>query len=271
MATTRIQKFGTHGTLGAICAVVVIESLPEGETKTGQRLRDDLELIAISMWDRFAVRYVSVESADGLDSLLNELWAWIVESKGIGLCLHIECHGDKDGIQLADGSEMSWDRLRPLLANIHLASRMNLIFWLASCHGGYSVLACRYQETAPFTVMVGPGREIDPSTLLAFTSTFYTELFKTRDVTEALTIAGAIRPDISYINFTAVGAFRTALTARIKGTPPELRAQIRAVEEPRFDQWRRTYFALDVYPENTDRFAVTYAQVLADVEAEVEA
>jgi hypothetical protein len=270
MTTTRIQKYGTHGTLGAICAVVVIESLHDGDSKTGQRLRDDLELIAISMGDRFAVRYVSVQSADELDSMLNELRAWVVESKGIGLCLHIECHGDKEGIQLADDSQMSWNRLRPLLASIHLASRMNLIFWLASCHGGYSVLACRYHETAPFTVMVGPGREIDPSTLLAFTSTFYTELFKKRDVTEALSIAGVVRPDISYINYSAVGAFRAALAARIKGTPPELRAQVRAVEEPRFDQWRRTYFALDEYPQNADRFAVTYAQVLAEVEAEAQ-
>ena len=28
METRRIQKYGTHGTLGAICAVVIIESLP---------------------------------------------------------------------------------------------------------------------------------------------------------------------------------------------------------------------------------------------------
>ena len=268
MVTKRIQKYGTHGTLGAICAVVIIESLREDEKKTGRLLRNDLEMIAISLGDRFAVRYATAQSTDELQSLLIELRAFVVESGGIGLCLHIECHGDKDGIQLADGSQVSWDRLRPLLAGIHLASRMNLIFWLASCHGGYFVLACRYHETVPFTVLVGPGNEIDPSTLLAFTCTFYTELFRTRDVTEALTVAGAVRPDISYINFSAVGVFRTALAARIKGTPPELRAQTRAVEEPRFDQWRHTFFALDEYPENANRFAITYAEVLAEVDAD---
>jgi hypothetical protein len=270
VATKRIQKYSTKGTLGAVCAVVVIESLRDGELKTGQRLRDDLETIAISMENLFAVRYVSVESANELASLLNELRSWVVESGGIGLCLHIECHGDKDGIQLADDSVMSWDRLRPLLAGIHLASRMNLIFWLASCHGGYAVLACRYSETVPFTVMVGPGREIDPSTLLAFTSTFYTELFRTGNVTEALTIAGVVRPDLSYINYSAVGALRTALAARIKGTPRELRQQMEAVEEAQFDKWRRIYFALDVYPQNSERFAVTYTEVLAEVEASAE-
>jgi hypothetical protein len=268
MTTTRIQKYGTRGTLGAICAVIVIESLPEGESKTGRRLRDDLELISISAGEKFAVRYATAQSADELESLLNELWAFVIASGGIGLCLHIECHGDKDGIELADGSQMSWSRLRPLLVNIHLASRMNLILWLASCYGGYFVLACRYNETVPFTVIVGPGNEIDEGTLLAFTCTFYTELFKTKDVTEALTIAGAVRPDIAYINFSAVGVFRVALAARIRGTAPGSRAQTRIAEEPLFDQYRRRFFALDEFPENEGRFAITYAQVLAEVEAE---
>jgi hypothetical protein len=60
-----------------------------------------------------------------------------------------------------------------------------------------------------------------------------------------LTLAGVVRPDIRYINYSAVGVFRAALAARIKGAPPELRTQIRAVEEPMFDQWRHTFFALD--------------------------
>jgi hypothetical protein len=42
MATKRIQKYGTHGTLGAICAVVIIESLRDHEKKTGQLLKNDL-------------------------------------------------------------------------------------------------------------------------------------------------------------------------------------------------------------------------------------
>jgi hypothetical protein len=267
MTTTRIQKYGAHGSLGAIVMIVVIESLPDGAKKTGQLVRDDLELIAISLGNIFAVRYVTARSADELESLLDQLWAFVIESGGIGLCLHIECHGCKDGIELAVGSQMPWSRLSPLLANINRASRMNLILWLACCYGGYFVLACRYHETAPFACIVGPGSEIGESTLLALTSTFYTELFKTRDVTEALTIAGAVRPGISFINMSAVGVFRVALTAGIKGAAPESRAQIRAIEEPLFDQYRRQFFALDEFPENADRFAITYAEVLAEVGA----
>jgi hypothetical protein len=263
MTTTRIQEYGAHGPLGEIAMVVIIESLPDGQLKTGQRLRDDLELIAISLGNIFAVRYVTARSSDDRESLLDQLRAFVVESGGIGLCLHIECHGGKDGIELADGSQMSWTRLGPLLANINRALRMNLILWLACCFGGYFVLACRYHETAPFVCIVGPGSEISQGTLLALTCTFYTELFRARDVTTALTIAGSVRPDISFINFSAIGVFRVALAARIKSAAPESRARIRAIEEPLFDRWRRIFFALDEFPENADRFAITYAEVLA--------
>jgi hypothetical protein len=155
-----------------------------------------------------------------------------------------------------------------LLASINLASRMNLLLWLACCYGGYFVLACRYNEIVPFACIIGPGDEIDPYKLLAFASAFYTELFRTRDITDALTIAGAVRPDIAYINFSSVGVFRVALAARIRGISPEARPQIRAAEEPLFEQCRRRFFALDKYPENANRFAVSYAEVLAQVEAE---
>lgn len=49
MATKRIQKYGTHGTLGAICAVDIIESVRDDERKTGQLQGNDLELIALSL------------------------------------------------------------------------------------------------------------------------------------------------------------------------------------------------------------------------------
>jgi hypothetical protein len=76
--------------------------------------------------------------------------------------LHIECHGDADGIQLTDGSLMPWSRLKPLLVNINLASRMNLFLVMACCYGGYFAAECRYSEPVPFAWIVFTG----PSTSL---------------------------------------------------------------------------------------------------------
>jgi hypothetical protein len=128
---------------------------------------------------------------------------------------------------------------------------------------------CRYSETVPFAWILGPGKQIEADPLLALNGAFYTELFKSRDVTEALTVGGAARPSgISYFGMSAVGIFRVALTARIKGAgSAELRARARIIEEPMFDRYRRQFFALDEFPENKGRFAISYRDAFAEVES----
>jgi hypothetical protein len=85
---------------------------------------------------------------------------------------------------------------------------------------------------------------------------------------KALTAATGGRADISYFSMSAVGVLRIGLAARIRATGSgEARAKLRAAEEPLFEQWRRRFFALDQFHENADRFAITYDEVFAEVEA----
>ena len=62
--------------------------------------------------------------------------------------------------------------------------------------------------------MVGPGNKIYPEPLFALTGGFYSELFRSWDVTRALTAGGGGRADISYFSMSAVGIFRIGLAAR---------------------------------------------------------
>jgi hypothetical protein len=159
--------------------------------------------------------------------------------------------------------------VKRLFAGVNVASRMNMLLVLACCYGGYFAAECRrYDEPAPFVYVVGPGNEIYPEPLFALTGGFYSELFRSWDVTKALTAGGAGRADISYFSMSAVGILRIGLAARIRATGSgETRAKLRAAEEPLFEQWRRRFFALDQFPENADRFAITYYDVFAEVEA----
>jgi hypothetical protein len=268
MSVERIQRYGAHGLLGAIGMIVVIESLREGDWKTGRLLQEDLEVVALPYGNNLQTHYKTARSADELEFLLKELEAY-VRISGRAPCLHVECHGDADGVELADGSRMAWGRLKPLLVNINLASRMNLFLVLACCFGGYFAAECRYHEPVPFAYILGPGNTIAADPLFALSTTFYAELLRTRDVTQALTAAGGVRPDISYFSMSAVGIFRIALNARIKrASSIDARAELRAVEEPIFEEYRRRFFALDQFPENADRFAVTYADVFDAVVSE---
>lgn len=81
-------------------------------------------------------------------------------------------------------------------------------------------------------------------------------------MTKALTAGGGGRADIFYFSMSAVSIFRIALAARIRvAGSAEARAKLRAAEEPLFEQWRRRFFALDQFPENGDRFAITHREV----------
>jgi hypothetical protein len=261
--TTRLRRYGAQGTLGAINLIVVIESLRADDKKTGRLLREDLEPVAIPYGNNLQIEFKIARSADELDFLLVEL-AEYVRLSGRAPCLHLECHGGLDGLELADGSTMPWTRLKALLVPINLASRMNLFLVLACCFGGYFAAECRFEETVPFAWILGPGKKIYPEPLLALTSNFYAELLKTRDLTQALTIAGAASSGISYFSMSAVGVLRTGLAARIRraGSAASSR-EYRALEERWFAPVRQRFFALDRCPENEERFAITYAEVLA--------
>lgn len=268
MNTVRVQKYGAQGVLGAINMIVVIESLREDDWKTGRLLREDIEVVALPYGNRLEVHYKTARNADELAFFLEEL-AGYVRLSGRAPCLHIQCHGDADGLQLTDGSRMLWNRLKPLLVDINIASRMNLFLVLACCYGGYFAAECRYHEPVPFAYILGPGNAIAADPLFALNNAFYTELLRTRDVTQALTVAGASRAGISYFSMSAVGIFRVALGARMKGAgSAESRARLRMIEEPLFDQWRHQFFALELFPENASRFAITYAEVFAEVAGE---
>lgn len=261
----RIQRYGRHGAalLGAVGAVVVIQSLRDDDNPTGLWLYELIEGLARPYGPNLTTHYKTAQRADQLEFLLQELAGYVALS-GRAPILHLECHGHPDGIQLADGSGMSWGRLKPLLTDINLASKMNMLFTMASCHGGYFAAECRYDEPVPFAYVIGPGNKIAEGALYHLTDGFYSELFKSWDVTKALTAGGGGREDISYFSMSAVGIFRLALTARIKGTD---RAR-RIIEEPIFDQLKRKFFALDQFPENASRFAISYAEVCAEVEAD---
>jgi hypothetical protein len=269
--TERIQRYGAHGPLGAINMIVVIQSLREDDWQTGRFLREDIEVAALPYGNDLQVHYKTARNADELEFLLKELERY-VRLSGRAPCLHIQCHGDADGLQLTDGSQMLWGRLKPLLVNINLASRMNLFLVLACCYGGYFAAECRYQEPVPFAYILGPGKAIAADPLFALNTAFYIELLKTRDVTQALTVAGGARAGISYFSMSAVGVFRVALAARIEAAgSAESRARLKAIERPLFEQYRRRFFALDQFPENADRFAITYDEVFAEVAKSVPA
>jgi hypothetical protein len=264
---TRIQRFGAFGHVGSINQIVVIESLPEGELRTGRDLHADLESRVLPYGRHIQLHFKTARSAAEFEFLLRELRAFVsIDHRAP--CLQIECHGGAQGLQFADDSVMTWAEIKPLLQGINHAARMNLILVMACCYGGYFVTECRYTELVPFAWILGPAESVNALPLYSLMTHFWSAVLRIRNVTEALNIASEAAPDFPFASFSAVGVFRIALAKWIR-TRIEAGASDLLDQEAMFDRARRMFFGLDEFPENAARFTVTYAEVLSQVQSEL--
>lgn len=106
--------------------------------------------------------------------------------------LHLECHGNEDGIKLKSGSRIKWDELRKLFTKINIASKNNLVISMAACYGGYftfsliksieTINGCRSVALA----IVGPDNEISDYNLDLGFASYFNEFLESRNLNKAL-------------------------------------------------------------------------------------
>ena len=104
--------------------ILVVDSIPTGDLNTAKRLVEDLDTYAAAFSPSPAVQYVRVESGDELIEQLSKCRKDVVEQDIIPM-LHIECHGDEDGFQFADGSLADWEELKLSITELNVATRLN--------------------------------------------------------------------------------------------------------------------------------------------------
>lgn len=107
--------------------------------------------------------------------------------------VHIECHGDKHGVQLANGDSVAWTHIAPRLTVINRQSRMNLLVVAGMCHGWYMTDILRPVDRAPAFGIIGAMEEVYPRPLLAAMPKLYRVLTgPSHDLREALNAANAL-------------------------------------------------------------------------------
>jgi len=283
---SRVRSLNLPGTLAAIGQIWIIESLPDGEFKTGKRLWEELDDHCSAHPVNLRIGYMEAPSAEAMTGYLDDL-RLDIHASGRNAILQIECHGSDDatGLILADGSYLGWDELKPKLEAINIASRFNLILVLGCCYGGYFGQTTRLQERAAFCGYLGPNRSLSAGDLFDGLRAFYIGLLLDRDMTAAINAMIAAVPNMPYFFATAEGLFHLGFSAYIRdqatGQPLTDRAEallqlmreaqtepmptvgdvvrtIKEREEPEFERLRRHYFAIDLLPENETRFKLSY-------------
>lgn len=264
--------------------ILVVDSIPAGELNTARRLFDDVETYAGAYAPSPAVAYLRVESASEFTQCISDCRERAINFDVIPM-LHIECHGDEDGLQFADGSRADWDELKLPLTELNIATRLNLLIAVAACTGGALAKVIRMSDRAPFWGLIGPTRTLFPQDLETAFRALYLTLLSTRSPAKSVEAMDAATTPGWFWRTTAQGLFEKVWTNYKKdyctsevlemrarrmldrlrlmspGESPSLDHLRRLLVEREpiaFERYRRTFFMCDIVPDHVERFRVEY-------------
>jgi hypothetical protein len=169
---------------------VVVESLEPHEVKTGAILTALLQSLVEEHASGLIVEYRTCESAIEFQGILKALTRE-AQHTGHAPVLHVECHGSKShGLELSNGSLLSWEDLAAELTELNVASQFNLLAAVSACFGGYLLGEISALKPAACWCVIAPTETIDPAEAMQGFRVFYTQLLQLQDAGKA---AAALR------------------------------------------------------------------------------
>lgn len=270
--------------------IIVIESLGVSEAPTGEILYKTIEhqikennLPITTVLKKCASKdelFYTLQEAYEDASLRNE-YPWI----------HIESHGTKsgNGIVLSNDEFIGWGDLKSILTDINLATKCNLMLVMSACNGAFLGEILQPTDRAPCWGIIGPTKEVYPDDLMAIFRSFYTELLSSLDGDKALIsfFNSAKNRDVDPLIIWALDLFKKVYAGyfEIHCTDKEYwnRAKVLRNKLPKdqknlntiqdlvqifkkqelsgFEKYKNKFFMCDLFPENTTRFPITFADV----------
>lgn len=273
----------------------VIESLPEGDPKTGTSLVDN-QLNGVKQEN--PELNIAFEQPITKADLIEVLRKIRDEARtGMYPMLHLECHGCPDGLGVASGELVEWDELREILIDINQACRLNLVIVLAACNGAHLIKVSTKLDRAPFWAIIGPENKVKAGDIEKDFGAFYQTFFKNLngDVAIDALNKGQVPSDRTYHFLSAKGLFIKAyrkyykshcigkgrrerieyLTTQAMKNPDVKRRGVNwarnkvkeglASEDAHFEKLRNRYFFVDCCPENAQRFPLHRDEVIGNV------
>ncbi|MFZ2163315.1 MAG: hypothetical protein WAW02_13965 [Sideroxyarcus sp.] len=266
--------------------IVIIQSLPAGESPTGCHLRDAIEPMA-QFNHGIPVEFIEARTAHEFWTALKK----IQETTEIEMdypVLHLECHGlsDKTGLSLGDATALPWSELGTALAKLNQTTQCNLFVTLAACHGAMLFETLDVHARAPCWGLMGPSGEVSPPDLVGSYSAFFLKLLQSEDTVAALcALRDAPDRNAQYFLFTAENVFQTVFQlyratcstnaqmaeraerfAQVLGKHGMLGLDARSIgsllyeaEHDVLERFFTRFFFIDHFPENRVRFTNAYS------------
>lgn len=163
--------------------IFIIESIPDDERQTGMELYNDV-IKPYSVFHKNNTplnhTHVKVKSKKDFIEYLKYLES-VVPNMNLGLLIHIESHGSKEGIHFANEEMISWQELKGYLISLNFIADNKLYVSMANCFGRFLYHTIDTSENAPFCAFLSANKVIDPSEIVDFYNPFFDNLIKERD------------------------------------------------------------------------------------------
>ena len=264
--------------------ILVVDSIPAGELNTAKRLFDDLRTYASAHSPSPAVQYLRVENGDEFIQCIQECRKRAEELDVIPM-LHVECHGDEDGFQFADGSFADWDELKLPITDLNVATRLNLMIAVAACTGGALAKVVRMSDRAPFWGLIGPTKSLTAGDLEKAYRALYLTLLSTKspakavEAMDAATVPGLFwrttaqsifekvwssykkeycNPEVLDVRAERMRQRLQQLSATTLPSAEQIKSHLVNHEPKAFERFRSAFFMCDIVPEHSSRFPVEY-------------
>lgn len=273
----------------------VIESLPDGDLKTGTSLVDN-QLNGVKQENPDL--HIAFEQPI-TKSELTEVFRKIRDEAREGMfpMVHLECHGCPDGLGVSSRELVEWDELREILIEINQACRLNLVIVLAACNGAHLIKVSTKLDRAPFWAIIGTEKEVTAGDIEKDFGVFYQTFFKSLNGDAAIdALNNGKSPSARTYHFlSAEGLFAKAyrkyykshcigkgrrerieyLTTQAMKSPDVNRRGVKwarnkvkeglASKDAHFEKLRNRFFFMDCYPENKQRFPLQCDEVIRNV------
>jgi len=269
--------------------VWIIEWLPSTDQRTGRDLHEWIQKQR-PKWSHYSE---CSRKKDVLSSI--EQATMLAKKDNMIPVLHIEAHGDQDGLGCPDGNRqielLSWDELTEPLQELNLATRCNLVFVVAACIGFAGIQALVRGPRAPAIAIVGPDAEIEVGHLFEGTKEFYRRwMDKDPNLTDIVNSAsretGSVAFDWEPFAVLAYDALAEHLVVSMRedqqhmqkcrirqlmlnntsGSVKEIENKLSLLspsfQKPLIQNMWDQMFMIDLYPENEKRFGVNWADVI---------
>lgn len=170
--------------------------------KTGEMLFDDLIVI---LTDKISVgsELICVNSKTEFLKCLEDIHAEVLQYDKYPF-IHIETHGNVNGLEFSNGDFIEWADLSEEMQKINIATKNNLVIILASCSGANLFQVISEFERSPFYLLLGFKSSLSQGTVQDGFHEFYSSLFSNLDLIESIKKIIEILPDNTQDNLQVI-------------------------------------------------------------------